>query len=46
MFKQDEKDGFLCPQSFVSPLQLNILHETLVFKGLFDLRNTEARAAV
>jgi hypothetical protein len=38
--------GFLCLQSFASPLQLNILHETLVFKGLLDLRNTEARAAV
>jgi hypothetical protein len=26
MFKRDGKGGFLCPQSFVSPLQLNILH--------------------
>jgi hypothetical protein len=46
MFKRDGKGGFLCLQSFASPLQLNILHETLVFKGLSDLRNTEARAAV
>ena len=46
MFKRDGKGGFLCLQSLVSPLQLNILHETFVFKGLLDLRNTEARAAV
>jgi hypothetical protein len=38
--------GFLCLQSFVSPLQLNILHGNTRFKGVLDLRNTEARAAV